>query len=668
MSPYVCVWSVADVSVLRTFGADGSIARMVCAVCFFDDSSHVVAVGGDDRHTLRVYDLNAEAIDASAVITAPCKSGVQPPAVTGAFAAPRDTARRFGNDHLVVTVGKGHLAFWLIDLPKARSRATRNLGDAPGYEFVKRLPTYSPHPAPGATHAVAFVHRDDAVVTGASDGKVYIWRDFKVVSLFAAHAENRPCRALAHADGYLFTGGGDGLVKRWHLDKGRYRVVGSHRPLSPHDAGKGVAGEEASGEAFSVPCGGGNIGQSGGAASGGEPPVKRPPVRRQVEKKAFMSGFESLRSTGSTGVVDLMLHPLDHTHVICGMGFGAISICDLSGTKGREKPIVWSHHASVQGVAAHPTLDAFATVGLDCLLFVWECHCDPPRKRIARSLRVGGTAVGLRGAVDGDVDAEGHVAVGYNTGAVEIFEYATLKPRFFAPARAGETVSCLRYAPSGKLLAVGSHDNLVYILDAAAKYGVRCRLRGHSSYIKNCDFSTDSRLLQSSCGAYEIMYWDMTTNLRYKASQDSIESDTKWHDWSLTLGFPVMGINGEASDGTDVNAASRSKDGKLVLVADDSGHVRIFNAPAACKWATHRAYLGHSSHCLGVVFLGHHWAVSCGGRDAAVLLWRVRPIDPLKGLEPGEDLVKPPAARPAWHEGCDLKSTVDILKKARPML
>lgn len=225
----------------------------------------------------------------------------------------------------------------------------------------------------------------------------------------------------------------------------------------------------------------------------------------------------------------------------------------------------------------------------------------------------------------------------------------------------------LRYAPHGRLLAVGSHDNNVYLLDAAGAYAVKRKLAGHSSYIKNCDFSYDARLLQSSCGAYEIMYWDTKSGYRYKASQDSIESDTQWHDWSLTLGFPVMGINGEGSDGTDVNAASRSRDDRFVLAADDSGHVKIFNAPVACRFATHRAYLGHSSHCLGVAFLGTNWAVSCGGRDAAVLLWRVRPVDAADDLEDGEDLVRPVAARPAWHEGCDLASTVDILRKAKPI-
>ena len=64
-----------------------------------------------------------------------------------------------------------------------------------------------------------------------------------------------------------------------------------------------------------------------------------------------------------------------------------------------------------------------------------------------------------------------------------------------------------------------------------------------------------------------------------------------------------MGINMDGSDGTDVNAVCRSRDENLVIVADDSGHVRLFNAPVACRFAAHRAYLGHSSHCLGVGFL-----------------------------------------------------------------
>ena len=46
----------------------------------FDDASHVAVVGGDDRHTLRVYELNppAHKTGDDAVIVAPCKAGVEP--------------------------------------------------------------------------------------------------------------------------------------------------------------------------------------------------------------------------------------------------------------------------------------------------------------------------------------------------------------------------------------------------------------------------------------------------------------------------------------------------------------------------------------------------------------------------------------------------------------
>ena len=66
--------------------------------------------------------------------------------------------------------------------------------------------------------------------------------------------------------------------------------------------------------------------------------------------------------------------------------------------------------------------------------------------------------------------------------------------------------------------------------------------------------------------------------------------------------------------------------------------------------------------CLGPL---DDLAASCGGRDAAVLLWKV--IDGGDEEVDGEYIERPPAARPAWHEGCDITSTTDILRRARPL-
>lgn len=36
-------------------------------------------------------------------------------------------------------------------------------------------------------------------------------------------------------------------------------------------------------------------------------------------------------------------------------------------------------------------------------------------------------------------------------------------------------------------------------------------LRKHSSFIKNIDFSLDSTKLISTCGSYDLIFWDVTT-------------------------------------------------------------------------------------------------------------------------------------------------------------
>lgn len=35
-------------------------------------------------------------------------------------------------------------------------------------------------------------------------------------------------------------------------------------------------------------------------------------------------------------------------------------------------------------------------------------------------------------------------------------------------------------------------------------------MRKHSSYITHVDFSVDSKYLHSNCGAYELLFWDVS--------------------------------------------------------------------------------------------------------------------------------------------------------------
>ncbi len=61
----------------------------------------------------------------------------------------------------------------------------------------------------------------------------------------------------------------------------------------------------------------------------------------------------------------------------------------------------------------------------------------------------------------------------------------------------------MKYSPDETMLAVGSHDNNIYIYSVqGATYQLEGKLVGHNSFITNLDWSRDSNYIQSNCGAY----------------------------------------------------------------------------------------------------------------------------------------------------------------------
>jgi WD40 repeat protein len=70
-----------------------------------------------------------------------------------------------------------------------------------------------------------------------------------------------------------------------------------------------------------------------------------------------------------------------------------------------------------------------------------------------------------------------------------------------------EWIECMSYSPDNTMLAVGSHDNNIYIFDATKKYKLKEKLTGHSSFITCLDWSQGSDWIRSNCGAYELLFF-----------------------------------------------------------------------------------------------------------------------------------------------------------------
>ena len=73
-----------------------------------------------------------------------------------------------------------------------------------------------------------------------------------------------------------------------------------------------------------------------------------------------------------------------------------------------------------------------------------------------------------------------------------------------------EWIEIMRFSNAADKIAVGSHDNYIYIYttNPNGKYGVHGKLTGHSSYITALDWSIEGDWIRSSCGAYELLFFD----------------------------------------------------------------------------------------------------------------------------------------------------------------
>lgn len=64
----------------------------------------------------------------------------------------------------------------------------------------------------------------------------------------------------------------------------------------------------------------------------------------------------------------------------------------------------------------------------------------------------------------------------------------------------------MTYSPDGSKLAVGSHDNNIYVYDSTT-YDLLGTCKAHNSFIVSVDWSSDGAFVRSVCGAHELLFF-----------------------------------------------------------------------------------------------------------------------------------------------------------------
>ncbi|XP_045683674.1 echinoderm microtubule-associated protein-like 4 [Phyllostomus hastatus] len=277
---------------------------------------------------------------------------------------------------------------------------------------------------------------------------------------------------------------------------------------------------------------------------------------------------------------------------------------------------VQGHTDELWGLATHPFKDLLLTCAQDRQVCMWN----------SAEHRLEWTRL---------VDEPGHcadfhpsgtvVAIGTHSGRWFVLDAET-RDLVSIHTDGNEQLSVMRYSVDGTFLAVGSHDNFIYLYvvsENGRKYSRYGKCTGHSSYITHLDWSPDNKYIMSNSGDYEILYWDIPSGCKLIRNRSECK-DIDWTTYTCVLGFQVFGVWPEGSDGTDINALVRSHNRKVIAVADDFCKVHLFQYPCSKAKAPSHKYSAHSSHVTNVSFTHNDsHLISTGGKDMSIIQWKL---------------------------------------------
>jgi len=302
---------------------------------------------------------------------------------------------------------------------------------------------------------------------------------------------------------------------------------------------------------------------------------------------------------------------------------------------GTEPRVVMSSHSDGEawGLAVCPHTGYIVTTADDNKIMVWdpqsrrcistgiinEVAGPKPRTMGASTLSVYPPNQSARSVAINH--RTGHVAIGINNGELSIRKSLKEINRVVAHKKdAKEWIEAIQYSPCGEFLAVGSHDNVIYIYDNA--YNLKAKCKKHSSFITSVDWSSDSNFIQSVCGAYELLFFDAHSGAQQTGGASALR-DEPWATFSAKLGWPVQGIFPSGVDGSHINGVDRSHSGTLVATGDDWRLVNLLRYPCL-KGGKPTSYAGHSEHVVRVKFDEQDKHLySIGGYDRTLIQWKL---------------------------------------------
>jgi WD40 repeat protein len=173
-----------------------------------------------------------------------------------------------------------------------------------------------------------------------------------------------------------------------------------------------------------------------------------------------------------------------------------------TGRKLREFATEWNG-PSIEAIAISRDGKRVGTMDSDGLLTVWNADSGAPDAQARVNMEQSWFA-SLTFSPDGTL-----VAIGTGNGTVQLMDSARLTARGPPLADSSRAVFAIAFSPDGKFLLSAGGDNLIHVWDVKAGIEVAA-LSGHNSAISSLAFSSDGKMLVSASDRGVMILWDFT--------------------------------------------------------------------------------------------------------------------------------------------------------------